>query len=70
MLTKPTPRPIVAKVHAEVVRALENSATKERFAKMGVDQLIQSTAEFDARIAKETPIAVELAKAAGVGLQK
>jgi tripartite-type tricarboxylate transporter receptor subunit TctC len=70
MLTKQTPRPVVAKAHAEVVRALGSPATKDRFTKMGVDLLIQSTADFDARIARETPIAVELAKAAGVGVQK
>ena len=70
MVAKQTPRPIVAKMHGEIVKALENPATKERFSKMGVDYLIQSTSDFDARIARETPIAVELAKAAGVGVQK
>jgi tripartite-type tricarboxylate transporter receptor subunit TctC len=70
MVVKSTPRAVVSKMHGEIVKALENPVTKERFAKMGVDYLIQSTAEFDARIAKETPLAVQLAKAAGVGLQK
>ena len=70
LVAKQTPRPIVAKLHAEVVKALDSPLTKERFSKMGVDPLMQSTADFDARIARETPIAVELAKAAGVGLQK
>ncbi len=70
MVAKPTPRPVVNKMHAEIVKALENAVTKDRFSKMGVDYLIQSTAEFDARIARETPIAVELAKAAGIGIQK
>ncbi len=70
MVAKPTPRPIVAKMHSEIVKALESPITKDRFSKMGVDHLIQSTADFDARIARETPMAVELAKAAGVGVQK
>ena len=70
MVAKQTPRPIVDKMHSEIVKALEASVTKERFSKMGVDLLIQSTADFDARIARETPIAIELAKAAGIGLQK
>lgn len=70
LVTKQTPRSIVDKIHSEVVKALESAATKERLANMGVDPLIQTTAEFDARIAKETPIAVELARAAGVGAQK
>ena len=70
LVTKQTPRPIVDKIHTELVKALESAATRERLANIGVDPLVQTTAEFDARIAKETPIAVELAKAAGVGMQK
>ncbi len=70
MVAKQTPRPIVAKMHAEIVKALEAPVTKERFSKMGVDFLIQSTSDFDARIARETPIAVDLAKAAGVAIEK
>ena len=58
------------KMHAEIVKALEAPVTKERFSKMGVDFLIQSTSDFDARIARETPIAVDLAKAAGVAIEK
>lgn len=69
MVLKQTPRPVVTRMHAEIVKALETAATKERFAKMGVDYLIESTNQFDARIARETPIAVELAKAAGLGKQ-
>jgi tripartite-type tricarboxylate transporter receptor subunit TctC len=67
VVTKQTPRSIVDKIHAETVKAIENPATRERFSKMGVDALIESTATFDARIARETPIAIELAKAAGIG---
>lgn len=70
LVTKQTPRPIIDKMHREIVKALEDPVTKDRFAKMGVDFLTQSTADFDARIARETPIAVELAKAAGIGVQK
>ena len=70
MVAKQTPRPIVAKMHSEIAKALEEPITKDRFAKMGVDFLIQSTGDFDARIARETPIAVELAKAAGVSVEK
>ncbi len=66
LVTKQTPRPVVDKIHAEAVKALNDPATQERFSKMGVDSLIETTAAFDARIAKETPLAVELAKAAGI----
>jgi tripartite-type tricarboxylate transporter receptor subunit TctC len=54
-------------MHAEIVKALNDPATKDRFAKMGVDSLVEPVATFDARIARESPIAVELAKAAGLG---
>ncbi len=70
MVAKQTPRPIVTKMHVEIVKALEAPVTRERFSKMGVDFLIQSTNDFDARIARETPIAVDLAKAAGVAIAK
>jgi tripartite-type tricarboxylate transporter receptor subunit TctC len=70
MVVKQTPRPVIDKMHAEIVKALNAPATKDRFAKMGVDFLIESTATFDGRIARETPIAVELAKAAGLGQKK
>ena len=66
MVTKQTPRPIVEKIHAEVLKALDSAVVKDRMSKMGVESLIESTSVFDARIARETPIAVELAKAAGL----
>ena len=67
VVTKQTPRAIVDRIHAETIKAIQNPVTTERFSKMGVDTLIESTAAFDARIARETPVAVELAKAAGLG---
>jgi tripartite-type tricarboxylate transporter receptor subunit TctC len=70
MVTKQTPRPVVAKMHAETVKALATPAIKERLTKMGVEPLTLTTDAFDARIAKEAPLAIELAKAAGVGLKK
>ncbi len=66
MVRKETPRPIVAAIHAETLKALNHPTIKERLAKMGVEPLIETTAVFDARIARETPIAEELAKAAGI----
>ena len=67
LVVKQTPRPVVEKIHAEVVKALDTPAVKDRLSKMGVEPLTLTAAAFDARIAKETPLAVELAKAAGVG---
>ena len=67
---KQTPRAIVGKMHAETVKALQNPATKEKLAKMGAETLIMKSEDFDARIAREAPIAVELAKAAGIEKQQ
>ena len=39
---------------------------KERLAKLGVEPLIMTPQAFDARIAREAPMAVELARAAGI----
>jgi len=63
---KQTPRDVVAQIHQETVKALENPATKEKLAKLGVEPLIMRPDDFDARIAKEAAIAETLAKAAGI----
>jgi tripartite-type tricarboxylate transporter receptor subunit TctC len=70
MVTKQVPRSVVARMHEETVKALENPATKARLTKMGVEPMTLTTNAFDARIAKETPLAVEVANAAGLGLKK
>ncbi len=68
-VAKKTPPGVVAKMHAETVKALNNPNVKDKLAKIGVEPLIVTPAEFDARIAKEAPLAVELAKAAGIQRQ-
>ena len=66
---KLTPRGIVARIHAETVKALQNPAVIAKLANLGVEPLIQSPEDFDARVAKEARIAVELARAAKIPLQ-
>jgi tripartite-type tricarboxylate transporter receptor subunit TctC len=63
---KKTPRDIVARIRQETVRGLEDPSVKEKLVKLGVEPMIMTPEAFDARIAKETPIAVGLAKAAGI----
>jgi tripartite-type tricarboxylate transporter receptor subunit TctC len=63
---KQTPRNVVARIHDVAVKGLQTEATKARFAKLGVEPLIMAPEAFDARIARETKIAVELAKATGL----
>jgi tripartite-type tricarboxylate transporter receptor subunit TctC len=66
---KQTPRDIVAKMHAEIVKSLESPAVKEKLGKLGVEPMIMKPEDFDARIAKEADIAVKLAKAAKIAQQ-
>ena len=42
---------------------------KERLGKLGVEPMIMTPEEFDARVAKEAGIAVALAKAANIAVQ-
>lgn len=64
---KKVPAAVVSKMHAEVVKAIQNPAVKEKLTKIGAEPLILTPQAFDARIAKEAPLAVTLAKAAGIG---
>jgi tripartite-type tricarboxylate transporter receptor subunit TctC len=66
---KATPRDIVAKLHRETVKGIENPLVKEKLAKIGVESMVLTPDEFDARIAKEASIAVALAKAANIPMQ-
>ena len=61
-----TPPGIVAKLHAETLKAVQMAATQERLAMAGVTPLAVSPAEFDARVRKEIETNGALAKAAGI----
>jgi tripartite-type tricarboxylate transporter receptor subunit TctC len=66
---KQTPRNLVARIHQETVKGLENPAVKEKLAKLGAEPMIMTPEDFDARIAKEAPLALTLAKAAGIAVK-
>jgi tripartite-type tricarboxylate transporter receptor subunit TctC len=66
---KQTPRAVVARIHQETVKGLEDAGVKEKLAKLGAEPLIMSPEAFDARIAKEVPLALSLAKAAGIAVK-
>jgi tripartite-type tricarboxylate transporter receptor subunit TctC len=66
---KKTPRDVVAKMHSEIVKAINNPATKEKLTTLGVEQMIMTPDAFDARIAKEAELAKTLAKAAKIEMQ-
>src|SRR6266849_2997862 len=59
---KATPRDVVAKLHRATVAAIESAAVKEKLAKLGVEPMVMTPQDFDARIAREVDIAVKLAK--------
>ena len=63
---KDTPRAVVARMHAEVVKALHTASVKDKLTKIGAEPLILQPDAFDARLAKEAPLAETLAKAAGI----
>ena len=66
VVPKKTPRDIVARIHEETVKGLRDPSVKEKLSKLGVEEMIMQPDEFDARIAREAPIAVTLARAAGI----
>jgi len=63
---KKTPRELVAKMHDEIVKAIDADATKEKLTTLGVERLVMTPDDFDKRIAREAEIAVKLAKAAKI----
>ena len=66
---KKTPRDMVALIHRATLKALDDPSVQEKLAKLGVERLTMTPEAFDARIAKEAPIAIALAKAAGIGVK-
>jgi tripartite-type tricarboxylate transporter receptor subunit TctC len=63
---KKTPRDIVTRMHAEIVKALNDPSIKDKLARIGVEPMIMEPSAFDARIEKEVDIARKLAKAANI----
>jgi tripartite-type tricarboxylate transporter receptor subunit TctC len=61
-----TPREIVDRLQAEVVKALATTEVKERFAQLGVDPWTMKPAEFDAYIRAEITSNAKLVKDAGL----
>jgi tripartite-type tricarboxylate transporter receptor subunit TctC len=64
-----TPRDIVAKLHDETQKAVQLPAIQERLAKLGVDPLIMTPAEFERYFKEDVAATVKLAEAAGIQKQ-
>jgi len=70
LVPKQTPRATITRIHQETVKGLEAAPVKSKLAgNLGVESMIMTPEDFDARIAKETRIAVELARAAKIPMQ-
>jgi tripartite-type tricarboxylate transporter receptor subunit TctC len=65
-----TPKEIVDRLQAEVVKALATPEVKERFATLGADAWTLKPAEFDGYIREEIKSNAALVKAAGLEVQK
>jgi tripartite-type tricarboxylate transporter receptor subunit TctC len=61
-----TPRPVVAQLHQEIMKALQVPSVQTRFSALGGDPFTMSPEEFDAYIRKEIQINGQLVKAAGI----
>lgn len=64
-----TPREIVAKLHAEVQKALASDDVKERFAKLGAEVWTLPPEQFDQYIRQEINVNAKLVKDAGIAPQ-
>ncbi|MCG2592501.1 tripartite tricarboxylate transporter substrate binding protein [Ramlibacter sp. XY19] len=65
-----TPKDIVDRLQAEVVKALATPEVKERFAALGADAWTLKPAEFDAYLREEIKTNAALVKAAGLEVHK
>ena len=61
-----TQHDIVAKLYQETKKALESPEVKGKLATLGVEPMPLTPEQFQAEVARQAPIAVELAKAAGL----
>ncbi len=64
-----TPREIVARLNAEVNRALQTAEMKERLAKLGAEPMTMSPEQYDAFLREEYNVLGEVMRAAGVKAQ-
>jgi tripartite-type tricarboxylate transporter receptor subunit TctC len=61
-----TPREIVNKLHREMMNALQTPRVQEKLTSIGVEPMVMSPAQFDARVKEEIVINAALAKTMGI----
>ncbi len=61
-----TPKPIVEKLHREMLKALEDPKVQDKLASMGVEPMLLTPSAFDALLEKEIALNAALVKAIGL----
>jgi tripartite-type tricarboxylate transporter receptor subunit TctC len=61
-----TPADVRARFYAEIAKALQTPAVREKLAGLGADPMALTSAEFDALVKREIETNTELVKAAGI----
>jgi tripartite-type tricarboxylate transporter receptor subunit TctC len=64
-----TPREIVARIHAETVKALSSTEVRERYARLGAEAEIFTPEHFDAYLREEVAANAQLVRAANIKVQ-
>ena len=67
--TAKTPKPIVDRMHAEVIKVLASKEIQERFEKLGAVPMPMPQAEFETMLDVETKAATALVKQAGIKVE-
>lgn len=61
-----TPRPVVERIHSEIIKALDLPKLKKKFVDLGADPMPMSMADFDAFVRKEIKLNAEIFAAIGL----
>ena len=61
-----TPRPVLQRLHDEMVKALQTAEVQETFRKLVAEPMIMTLEQFDAMLKSEYAMNAALVKAAGV----
>ena len=60
-----TPKPVIGRINAEIVKAMQTADVKERFANLGVEAIYNTPAAFDDYIKSEYAKLAKVIKASG-----
>jgi tripartite-type tricarboxylate transporter receptor subunit TctC len=60
-----TPQPVIGRINAEIVKAMQTADVRERFANLGVEAIHSTPAVFDAYIKSEHAKLAKIIKASG-----